>query len=111
MSCNIVCMKISAFLFFLFVVNLGYSQEVEVIADKLVFTHGEEITFGVRCVSEQELEIHVFTDEYLALQQKTTLLPGLSSFAIKSAGLPNGKYFILVTGNSIHVEQVIHLKH
>lgn len=104
-------MKTCALILFWLVASFGYSQTVEVITDKLVFTGEEEILFGVRCASEQDLEITVFTDNHLAMQQKTTLLPGINSFNLKTTGMPNGKYFILVTGNAIHVEKEFHLKH
>jgi hypothetical protein len=47
----------------------------------------------------------------MALQQKSTLLPGDTTFELTTEPLPSGKYFILVTGNGIHIEKEFQLKH
>lgn len=87
------------------------AQTVEVSVGKSVFTDEKTIDFSIRCASEQDLEITVFTNDFLALQQKSTLLPGETPFGIPSDSLPSGKYFILVTGNGLHVEKEFHVRH
>lgn len=61
--------------------------------------------FEVRCLSEQNLEITVFTEGHLLFQQNAILAPGTYPFDCKTESAPTGKYFILVTGNGIHIEQ------
>jgi hypothetical protein len=86
------------------------AQVVEVIMDKGVYTTENSIPFTVKCASEQDLEITVFTDTYLAMQQKSTLLTGINPFELKTENMLPGKYFILVTGNGIHVEKEFFLR-
>jgi hypothetical protein len=99
-------------LFLLLLMNANFirSQVVEVVLEKEVYTTENTIHFVVKCSSEQGLEITVFTDNYLAMQQKSTLLEGGNPFELKTATMLPGKYFVLVTGNGIHVEKEFFLR-
>jgi len=89
----------------------SWAQTVDVEIEKIVYTQEKNITFHIKCASEQDLEITVFTDGNMALQQKSTLLPGDTPFELTTELLPSGKYFILITGNGIHIEKEFQLKH
>lgn len=80
------------------------AQVVTIEMKKKSILTGEEIEFSVRCLSEQDLEITVFTEGHLVNTQKATLAAEVSHFHLPCAECPPGKYFILVTGNGIHVE-------
>ncbi len=92
-----------AVIFFSFVINMQ-SQVVQIVMEKTNLTKKEEIHFVVNCLSEQDLEITVFTDECLVATQKTILTVGNHPFDMINPDCPTGKYFILVTGNGIHEE-------
>ena len=87
----------------------SFSQVVSIVMKKDVITKPTNTDFIVRCASEQDLEIVVFTGEHLVLHQKSTLPPGDNPFTLNSSDMPAGKYFVLVTGNGIHVEKEFHL--
>jgi hypothetical protein len=80
------------------------SQVVSIQMDKKFVSVGEEIAFSITCLSEQDLEITVFTEGHLVNTQKATLGAEESKFHFPSNDCPAGNYFILVTGNGIHVE-------
>ena len=84
---------------------LSHAQVVSVIMDKTTIQQGEEILFSVKCLSEQDLEIVVFTEGHLVSTQQATLTPEENQFRFPSTDCPTGKYFVLVTGNAIHVEK------
>ncbi len=73
--------------------------------EKTFLQIGDEISFTVKCLSEQDLEITVFTEGHLVNTQKAILPAEENPFHFPSTACPAGKYFILVTGNGIHVEQ------
>jgi hypothetical protein len=81
------------------------AQVVQVIMDKTELHKNTDVSFAVRCASEQDLEIVVFCNEYMPIHQNATLTPGDHPFDFKTNDAPLGKYFILVTGNGIHVEK------
>lgn len=81
------------------------SQVVSVHMEKTLLQIGDEISFTVKCLSEQDLEITVFTEGHLVNTQKAILPAEENPFHFPSADCPAGKYFVLVTGNGIHVEQ------
>jgi hypothetical protein len=78
--------------------------------DRTEIHAGDNLHFNIRCASEQDLEITVFREEHLLLHQNSTLLPGDIPFDIETKNAPAGKYFILVTGNGIHVEKEFTMK-
>lgn len=82
-----------------------YSQVVSVEMKNDHLKQGEKIIFNVRCLSEQDVEITVFSGECLVTQQKATLSPDTHPFEIAENPCKSGKYFVLVTGREIHVEK------
>lgn len=96
---------IGIFAFLLSLTILSHAQVVSVLMEKTVMVQGEEISFDIRCASEQDLEIVVFTEGHLVSTQKATLPAADNPFHFSSNDCPAGKYFVLVTGNGIHVER------
>jgi hypothetical protein len=81
------------------------AQTVEIIMQKEVFTDQMKTEFVVRCSADYDIEMIVFSGEFQALYQKSTLTSGDNKFDLHTPDLPEGKYFILVTGEGIHVEK------
>jgi hypothetical protein len=86
------------------------AQVVEVIMEKQQVIQGELLHFAVKCASEQDVEITVFTEGHLLMHQSSTLLPGETPFDVDTTAAATGRYFILLTGNGIHVEHEFLLK-
>lgn len=72
---------------------------------KEVFTDQMKTEFVVRCSADHDIEMIVFSGEFQALYQKSTLTSGDNKFELHTPDLPEGKYFILVTGDDIHIEK------
>ncbi len=105
-------MKTLAVLFIFLITSVVeiHAQVVQVIMDKIHLTGKEEIKFLVRCASEQDLEITVFTEECLVSTQKAILTVGDHPFDFVNPDCPAGKYIVLVTGNGLHAEQMFFVK-
>ncbi|MBL0315482.1 MAG: hypothetical protein IPP69_06765 [Flavobacteriales bacterium] len=89
-------------------IGLSHSLAAQVVNVEMKNDHlkqGEKIVFNVRCLSEQDVEITVFSGECLVSQQKATLSPDTHPFEIAENPCKSGKYFVLITGREIHVEK------
>jgi hypothetical protein len=89
-------------LFVFFAASL--SAQVEVIFDKAEWHKGESIHFVLKSSTQETLEITVFTEGHLLLHQNTRII-GEMPFDIETKEAVTGKYFILVTGEGIHIEK------
>lgn len=86
------------------------AQLVTVDMPVVSLTQGESGRFDVVCSGSHELEIVVFTEGHLISMQKVVLSEGKTPFDFSTEGAPTGKYFVLVTGQDIHVEKEFTLR-
>ena len=97
--------SIIALVFILCLTTSLHAQVVQVLMSKTEFKIGEPLHIDIKVASEQDLEITIFTEGHLLLHQNATLIPPSSPFDFLTDEIPAGKYFVLVTGNGIHVEK------
>jgi hypothetical protein len=81
------------------------AQVVTIEMKKSELKTEDKIIFDIICLSEQDLEITVFSSDCLVSQQKAILPAEQHHFELTENPCKPGKYFILVTGNKIHIEK------
>lgn len=94
---------------FVFVKNIP-AQVVDVVVESSAILASQEVLFRIVCKSEQDLEITVFTEGCLVSHQNSILPADTHPFKFSLANCPPGKFFILVTGNGIHIEKEFTVK-
>ena len=93
---------------FSFAVNAQSAIHLEV--PKTTLSIGDTLPFFVQPESAIELEIAVFSDNTMVFHQHSIVRAEKQSFKVPTAALPEGKYYVLVTGDKIHEQETIHLK-
>lgn len=84
-----------------------YSQasakvEFDALPEKLVA--GEDLIWKLSSNQEVQLELAIFSNDYLGFQANAELTTGKHEYLIKTESWPAGKYFILAKGEHIHVQ-------
>jgi hypothetical protein len=91
-------------LLFSLCVTLLFSQEkrIEVVLEKNQVKLGEIFHFDIQVEEIETLEIMIFSDDLLVMNQKARLRERvLNPFDIPTAELPTGKYVLLISGENI----------
>lgn len=83
--------------------STAQSVSIEMKNDHL--KSGDKIAFQVKCDSEIDLEITIFSGDCLVIQQKSRLSADVHSFEFDENPCKPGKYFILISGPKTHVEK------
>lgn len=100
-------MRIFIGLLFLLVTSSTSAQDkdVQLHFDKESITQGDSLRFSVWANSNEIVEIYVLSGEFLGFQQKVQLAYSEFPIALSTLTFPAGKYFILITGEGIHIER------
>lgn len=85
--------------------TLSQSEPVQVVFDQPLIQQGDSLHFTIWSNTAEPLEVTVLSNDYLAMQQNVQVAYSSLPFHMATAGFPTGKYFILVTGNGIHIEK------
>lgn len=93
---------------FSFAANAQSAIRLEV--PKTTLSIGDTLPFFVHPESAIELEIAVFSDNKMVFHERSKVSAEKHSFKVPTAGLPEGKYYVLVTGDKIHEQETIQLK-
>lgn len=67
--------------------------------------HGDTLRFSVWCNSSESLELYVLKQDTLLWQQNIQISYSEMPFTISTSSFPEGNYFILLTGNDVHIEK------
>ncbi len=81
--------------------------EFEAIPEKL--NAGEDLIWRVTTNQEVQLELAIFSDNYLGFQANAELTTGKHEYVIKTESWPAGQYFILAKGEHIHVQEELEI--
>jgi hypothetical protein len=90
-------------LLFISFTTLLFSQEknIEIVVKKTQVKLGEMFHFDIEVEKIEILEIMIFSDDLLVMNQKAQLREGvLNPFDIPTSELPVGKYVLLVSGEN-----------
>jgi hypothetical protein len=90
-------------LFFISFTTFLFSQEknIEIVVEKTQVKVGEIFHFDIQVEKIEILEIMIFSDDLLVMNQKAQLREGvLNPFNIPTSELPLGKYVLLVSGEN-----------
>ncbi len=88
----------SCFTLFLF----SQEKNVELVMEKTQVKLGEVFHFEIKVDEIEILDVMVFSDDLLVMNQKAQLKKGvLNPFDIQTSELPTGKYILLISGENI----------
>jgi hypothetical protein len=92
---------------------VGFSQSTEPISIEMsgtTFRAGEKITFYVNCDKSYTAEVAVFCDNFLGYHTNSALTPGRHEYMVETKDWKPGKYYIVVSSGTIHVQKAIYVE-
>ncbi|MFM9983965.1 MAG: hypothetical protein ACKVOK_01945 [Flavobacteriales bacterium] len=92
--------------FLLFQLNAYCQTEpVQVLFEQSLLEQGDSLHFSIWSNTSEPLEVTVLSNDFLGMQQHVQIAYSTMPFHLDTHLFPTGKYFILVTGNGIHIEK------
>ncbi len=81
------------------------TESVQVLFEQSTIQQGDSLHFSIWSNTSEPLEVTVLSNEFLGMQQNVQIAYSTMPFHLDTHSFPTGKYFILVTGNGIHIEK------
>lgn len=78
---------------------------VSIQMDKHDLVVGDTLKFSVSTDAQLELEVAVFSDTKVVMIETSLLNPGKHDFSVETNTLRPGKYYVVVKGEGIHVQE------
>jgi hypothetical protein len=92
---------------------IGFSQSSEPISIEMAgttFRAGDKITFYVNCDKSYTAEVAVFCDNFLGYHTNSALTSGRHEYTVETKDWKPGKYYIVVSSGTIHVQKAIYVE-
>jgi hypothetical protein len=92
---------------------MGFSQSAEPINIEMAgttFRAGDKITFYVNCDKSYSAEVAVFCDNFLGYHANSELVKGKHEYTVDTKDWKPGKYYIVVSSGTIHVQKAIYVE-
>jgi hypothetical protein len=92
---------------------VGFSQSKEPINIEMAgttFRAGDKITFYVNCDKSYSAEVAVFCDNFLGYHANSELVKGKHEYTVDTKDWKQGKYYIVVSSGTIHVQKAIYVE-
>ena len=91
----------------------GFSQSTEPVSIEMAgttFSAGDKITFFVNCDKSYSAEVAVFCDNFLGYHANSELVKGKHEYTVETKDWKPGKYYIVVSSGTIHVQKAIYVE-
>lgn len=85
--------------------SICQTELVQVLFEQSTIQQGDSLHFSIWSNTSDPLEVTVLSNDFLGMQQNVQIAYSTMPFHLDTHSFPTGKYFILVTGNGIHIEK------